>query len=88
MKFPSAQVISFFGTLRNTDSVHVVAGWNLIGALSTTVPVSSIIQIPSENVDSKYYGFDGHYTPAESLKEGKGYWVKVLQDGILILQTP
>lgn len=88
MKFPSAQVVSFFGTPRNTDSVHVVAGWNLIGTLSATIPVSSIIQIPSENVDSKYYGFDGHYIPEESLKEGKGYWVKVIQDGILILHTP
>jgi hypothetical protein len=88
MKFPSAQVISFFGVPRNADSVHVVAGWNLIGTLSTAVPVSSVIQIPPENVDSKYYGFEGHYIPAESLKEGKGYWVKVRQNGILILQTP
>ena len=36
---------------------------------------------------SEFYGYAGKYISAESIKTGKGYWVKVGQDGSLLLSS-
>lgn len=85
MKFPAPGVIPVVGARRMADSVHVSAGWNLIGSTSVPVPVSAIISVPAGLTTSTFFGYAGQYVAADTIQPGSAYWVKVPQAGILVL---
>ncbi len=86
LKFPSTQALSLTGGVRGTDTVDVLQGWNIIGSLGTPVTVGSIIQIPGGIVVSSYFGYSSTgYSSATSIDPMRGYWVKVNQNGKLVL---
>ncbi|HLF14737.1 MAG TPA: hypothetical protein VI932_07600, partial [Bacteroidota bacterium] len=89
VKFPSAKNILLQGNERTLDTVEVVEGWNLIGALSVPVGVGAIAQQPGSIVVSKFFGYrNGSYQavdPDSSLVPHDGYWVKCSGAGDLIL---
>lgn len=88
LKFGSNQTITMAGGLRESDTVIVSPGWNLIGSISYDVSVDSIIQIPSGIVGSAYFGFQsGLYSSTSSIAPMRGYWVKILQPGVLVLRN-
>jgi hypothetical protein len=86
LKFPSGQALSVSGGLISTDTIDVIQGWNIIGSISSSVPVGSIVQIPGGIVVSSYfaYGSTG-YGSATSIDPMRGYWVRVSQNGKLVL---
>lgn len=86
VRFPSPQNVSMTGIERLRDTVLVSAGWNLIGSLANPAAVTAIIQIPPGIVSSAYYGYSGLYSPVDSLRPAKAYWVKINQNGALILR--
>jgi endonuclease I len=86
LKFFPAQNVNISGTVRTQDSITVRSGWNLVGVISNPIVASSIIQIPPGIVVSSYFGYSGGYVAADTLQPSKGYWVKVSQNGKLILQ--
>jgi len=88
LKFASTQVVTLTGDLTTEDTIDVVLGWNIIGSISYDVPVDSIIQIPSGIVQSSYFGYQpsSGYGAATMVEPMKGYWVKVSQNGQLILR--
>ncbi|MDI6765292.1 MAG: hypothetical protein QME52_00445 [Bacteroidota bacterium] len=85
MKFSSDQTISIIGSKINIDTINVLPGWNMIGSISTPVPVGSTTFIPHDIQVSKFFKYDGSYVPADTLMPGKSYWIKVNQVGKLIL---
>ncbi len=85
LKSPSAGSFYVRGTIALQDTFPVVQGWNLIGSLTVPADVTSITSIPGGIVTSQFFGYDGLYTTADSIEPGKGYWVKVDQNGSLIL---
>ncbi len=86
LKFPSTQSLSLTGGAITSDTVEVIQGWNIIGSISTSVPVGSIIQIPGGIVASSYFGYGiTGYGSATSIDPMRGYWVKVNQSGKLVL---
>ena len=87
LKFASSQVVNIAGEDRPIDSVEVKAGWNLIGGITSTIDIATIVQVPPSNVLSSYFGYSNGYVSSLSLAPGKGYWVKVAQDGVLILEA-
>jgi uncharacterized protein (TIGR02145 family) len=68
------------------DTIQVITGWNLIGGLTTGYIPSIITTIPPGIITSSVYGYTpgSGYQAADTLKRGKGYWVKVSQNGIII----
>ncbi|KAA3616358.1 MAG: M6 family metalloprotease domain-containing protein [Calditrichaeota bacterium] len=70
-----------------SQNIPVKAGWNLIGPLASDVVISSISSSPLDNIESDFFGFDKGYFAATILKSGKGYWVRVKQDGLLIFSS-
>ncbi len=86
LKFPSAQNDSIRGGVRNQDSLTVYAGWNLVGSISSSAIADSIIQIPPGIVLSSYYRYHGTYSSADTLEPGGAYWVKISQNGRLVLK--
>ena len=85
LKFPSATEVPVVGGVRPSDTLHLVSGWNLIGSISVPVAVSGIVQLPDSIVRSLFYGYDGGYTPADSIIPGWGYWVKSASAGRLVV---
>jgi hypothetical protein len=59
------------------ETVHVVAGWNIIGSISLSLPVESITSDPGGVTTSQFYGYDGGYSVSDSIVPGRAYWVKV-----------
>lgn len=84
MRFDSDDTLEFRGPYRFIDTIDAVPGWNMIGGVSFPVPVRSIIELPESIVSSPFWGYDSAYYAADTLRPGKGYWVKTRSAGKLI----
>gem|GEM_PF-66203 len=87
LKFNGGQIVQLSGIDIALDTIDVVTGWNLIGSISTSVAVTNINSIPGGIVTSNFFGYNNGYTPSDSIQPAKGYWVKVSQNGKLILSS-
>jgi hypothetical protein len=65
----------------------VGAGWNLIGSLSTPVPVSSVQQSVPGLIVSRFFSYENGYAVTSSIDPGKGCWVKASGAGTLTLNA-
>ncbi|MBX7042954.1 MAG: T9SS type A sorting domain-containing protein [Ignavibacteria bacterium] len=83
MKFNSTADYQITGYSFQPENMNVVSGWNLIGPFDKNIPVSSIISSPSGIVNSFYFGYADRYLIADTLKSGKGYWVRTTGPGYL-----
>jgi len=73
--------------LQAQDTIKVIPGWNMIGAIST-ISLSEIRSDPTGIITSSYYGYSpGGYSSKDTLKKGFGYWVKSTQTGIIITES-
>jgi uncharacterized protein (TIGR02145 family) len=68
------------------DTIQVSTGWNLIGSLNTGFIPSILSTEPPGIITGSVFGYTpgSGYQAADTLKRGKGYWVKVSQNGIII----
>lgn len=85
LKFSTTKNIGVTGMPLLQDTITVRQGWNLIGSINASVPVGSIIELPSGLVQSSYYGYNSGYTSVSSLEPGNAYWVKAATAGQLVL---
>jgi hypothetical protein len=87
LKFPSAQSVSMTGLERTSETIDVTTGWNMIGTLSIPILASTVTSIPSGIIAGSFFGFDDGYIVADSLEPVKGYWIKVISDGQLVMNS-
>ncbi|MDP2208908.1 MAG: choice-of-anchor J domain-containing protein [Bacteroidota bacterium] len=87
LKFPASDVFQLSGTLIATDSVDVSQGWNMIGSISNPVKTANITTNPPGLISSSYYGYNNGYYPADTIKPGNGYWIKIRSNGKLFLSS-
>ncbi len=89
LKFNSSQTATMKGSPISLDSIHVTAGWNMIGSISSPVAESSITSAPPGMITSDFYTYSNskNYYTVNTIKPGFGYWVKVNQSGVLILSS-
>jgi tartrate-resistant acid phosphatase type 5 len=89
LKFSSADQVQIYGDSLYSDTIDVVTGWNMIGTVSKPVAIMDIQESTPGMVISDYFGYNldgmGSYTFVTTLLPGYGYWVKVNQNGKLIL---
>ncbi len=81
-KFNGAQSVNIAGGLITSLSVPVTSDWNLVGAISCSVPTSSITGVVAGKT---FYEFDNGYKIVTSLNPGKGYWVQSASAGTMEL---
>jgi murein DD-endopeptidase MepM/ murein hydrolase activator NlpD len=86
LKFSTTEDLILPGTPFLTDTFTVSPGWNIIGSLGTSLPTNHLIPIGT-NIQSGFFGYEGVYQVSDTLKPGKGYWIKVSSAGHLILTT-
>ncbi|MBI3190000.1 MAG: T9SS type A sorting domain-containing protein, partial [Ignavibacteriales bacterium] len=87
MKFSYAHSAWLLGYPLDSVAIPVFTGWNLIGSISISVAVNTILSLPGGIVTSQFYGYNEGYKTEDSIEPGKGYWVKVDQDGMLMLSS-
>ena len=86
-KFSVAQSIPLTGLQRNSETITVSEGWNLIGSISTAINVASVASNPPGIVTSQFFGYTGSYVSSSTIEPGQAYWVKVTQTGELMLSS-
>jgi hypothetical protein len=89
VKFNSADTQAFIGQPLVDDTVNVLDRWNLVGAGTSPIAVGNLVAVPPLVVNSNYYGYSNltGYSTADSLRPGRGYWVKVAGNGKLVLKS-
>ncbi len=85
LKFQGAQNDSITGTVRTRDTFALSPGWSIIGSISYPVDIDSIVQLPG-GIVTHYFGYNGSYYLADTIKPGCGYWVKSSSGGQLVLK--
>ena len=77
-KFPAVANQNIEGTTLANITTSVNSGWNLIGS------VDHAIAAPSGGIiTSSFFGYSSGYQIVDSLRPGKGYWVKTSSAGSL-----
>jgi hypothetical protein len=87
LKFNSASPIILYGDSIHIDTISVKEGWNLIGSITPTIPVSSIVTEPADLLLSSFFEFSNGYNDVSTLESGKGYWIKARSAGKIILSA-
>jgi hypothetical protein len=87
IKFDSAETVTFGGTQVLRDSCAVVGGWNILGSITKPVAVSDVTTLPPGIGLSSFFGYNGGYSIADSIRPGKGYWVKADADAQIVLDA-
>jgi hypothetical protein len=88
LKYASPTPAHFTGTSVLRESLAVSNGWNMIGCLSYPLLKSSIQAVAPAVISSNCFAYiAGGYRRVDTLFPGLGYWIKVTNDGTLVLQT-
>lgn len=88
VKFDSAETVGLLGAPVSTIAFPVSAGWNLIGGVTSEVPLVNVGVSPPDNLASGFFSFDGQgYAAAQSLLPGRGYWVKMHGPGLVVVSS-
>jgi len=89
LKFDSPDTFSITGEAIYKDTINVREGWNLIGTLTVPIHESFVTTEPEGIIISDYFYYDADYgyESSDTLKPGLGYWVRVDQDGKIILSS-
>jgi hypothetical protein len=85
LKFTGAQEIDLRGQSLVSDTINVVTGWNMIGTISSSLPIDSIVSSPNGMIISSFFMYNGTYYETDTLQPGDAYWVKVDTFGTLLL---
>ena len=83
MKFNNSANFNFTGYPWTPENMLVSPGWNLIGPFDNNIPISSIMSNPAGIVTSNYFGYNGGYYNPDTLKVGRGYWIRTSTAGYL-----
>jgi hypothetical protein len=87
VKFAGGEALSYNGLAVARDTIDVVAGWNLVGTISTPVDATTIGSIPPGIISSEVYGYGAGYQATATLVPGQGYWLKTTLAGKIILSA-
>ncbi len=87
LKLNCSQYVSMDGGLRTQDTIEVREGWNMVGSISAPVAAAQITSDPGGLVTSQFYGYAHGYHVSDTIEPGRGYWVKLNQNGKLVLSS-
>jgi len=88
MKFGSDETFAGTGSLILADTLNISAGWNLIGSISVPIDVKSLVSIPPGITISSVFSYNPTYTITDSIRPGRGYWLRSSSAAQLILAAP
>src|SRR5262249_54115433 len=89
VKFPERDFVDFSGAAIERESLDVSAGWNIIGSISSPIPISGVTPLPPTTLASNFFGYtlSSGYRIADTIEPGKGYWIKVSTTGKVVISS-
>jgi hypothetical protein len=78
IKIPSDKTYTITGEPFRQNTIDLSSGWHLIGTTNQEAIPSTI---PESLIESIYQYENGAYQLVESFEPGKGYWIKLSEDG-------
>lgn len=95
IKVASDMEVAISGKIVTEDTIEIVKGWSLLGTITSRVDTEKIETIPS-GIIIKIFGMmwgdcpgPNPWPPCEpqTLKPGRGYWIKTSSAGKIILKS-
>ena len=83
--FDEAANGSIGGTPITGCALLLAKGWNMISGISEDVALTDIFDFQNIITPGTLFGFNGDYVPADTLKQGQGYWINANATGLLII---
>lgn len=83
IKFNGDTCYKIQGLKVSTAQIPVSSGWNMVGPFDENMVVSQILSTPPGIIISPFYGYENGYVTEDTLKPGKGYWVRTNASGVL-----
>ncbi len=72
----------------STDTIELNPNWNMIGSISSAISVGDIVTEPPGIIITPFFEYENGYSASDSIRPGKGYWIRVNKAGTLILSSP
>jgi hypothetical protein len=83
LRFDTSEFVDIEGIeILNSDLV-LNSCWNFIGGPACDIPYNSILDPGGIVIPGTLFGFNGSYHNTDTLKEGKGYWIRTNASGII-----
>jgi hypothetical protein len=80
--------LRFVGFRISEDTIPLQSNWNLVGSISSSVPIGSIITDPPGLLTgASFFGYNGSYYVATAIEPGYAYWVRSPSAGSMILKS-
>jgi arabinogalactan endo-1,4-beta-galactosidase len=86
LKFAATDSVSIIGIAKDTISIDVIQGWNLIGGLNKDIPIIDVVTNPLAVIGSTFFKYKNGYISTDSLSLGSGCWIKANYNGKIILK--
>ncbi|GAB4375986.1 MAG: hypothetical protein Kow0042_21820 [Calditrichia bacterium] len=87
LRFPAPDTVAIQGFPVYSLTINLLPGWNMIGALSTDIALSQVHDPAGIIVPGTLFGFDGAYYVSDSLKQGRGYWIRAVSSGQIFISN-
>jgi photosystem II stability/assembly factor-like uncharacterized protein len=87
LKFNDAGSVDIVGQKVQNYSLQLPAGWNLFGTFDFNTQAGDVVTNPPDIIASSFFKYDKGYKITDVLEVGKGYWVKLSQQGTLTFPT-
>ncbi|MFZ0388978.1 MAG: YCF48-related protein [Calditrichia bacterium] len=81
LRFPTGENIPIHGNPINVVNADLIPQWNLIGGPSCETDISAISDPAGIIIPGTIFGFNGSYYAADTLSQGKSYWVRTSAGG-------
>jgi len=87
LKFPAGEFLPIAGDSLTAETLAVAKGWNLLGSLSAPLPAAAVATDPPGIISTPFYAYDGSYSADDTLRPGRGYWVKTTAAGAVVIDA-
>ena len=88
LRFEDDETCTFSGLPVNEISIALTEDWNLIGSISSSIDVNTIIDDDNLIISGTVYSFTPNgYLNAAILEPGNGYWTRSNNSGSIILTS-
>ncbi|GAB4377906.1 MAG: hypothetical protein Kow0042_26200 [Calditrichia bacterium] len=81
LRFPAPEVATIQGTPFTNCTINMLEGWNLIAGPSCDVSLLQVNDPGGIIIPGTLFGFNGAYFVTDSIKQGKGYWLRTSAPG-------
>lgn len=85
LRFPAMEEVLITGSVIDTAVIDLMQGWNIIGSLSCDVALSNVSDTGNVIIPGSLYRYEGGYVSADTIKQGKGYWIRANAMGTITM---